>query len=522
MTPKASTLSADSAAEREVLVARVCASATFEKCYRLCTFLQYVCQCSLEGRPEAATEQQIGIHVFGRPPGYNPNEDNIVRVQARSLRLKLEHHLANEGKSEPVVITIPKGQYLPFFEPRLASGAGAPGRPELVLSTEQRRGPRLLAALALLTVLFAVTSVVLWFRLKAHTSAAASSDPHVTVAAPLPPIPISNEVRIAAGKLDGAYIDARGRRWESDRYYEGGAARPGPQVLYPPVGDSRFLKWIREGWTADTEAPPSQREFHYRVPMRPGTYELRLYFADPLRRASEGDREDGQNRRHFGVSLNGATILTEFDPVADAGLSPVDVRVFKDVSPMADGTVHLDFSGPYQKPFLSALELTPGVRGKLMPIRITARPAAMVDSEGTRWSGDDYFVLGRINESPNPEASPKVDPIYQFERYGNFSYAIPVPLGSYTVRLHFLESFFGTQADMWCRGAGCRVFDVTGNGLSLLRGFDILESSKVPFRPVIRSFSGLHPNAQGKLVISFAAIVNYPEVRAIEVLDEAK
>jgi len=77
-----------------------------------------VCRCALDNKPEAATEQQVGICVYDRPPGYNPNDDNIVRSQARLLRLKLEHHFANEGKDEPVVITIPKGRYLPVFETR--------------------------------------------------------------------------------------------------------------------------------------------------------------------------------------------------------------------------------------------------------------------------------------------------------------------------------------------------------------------------------------------------------------------
>jgi hypothetical protein len=59
----------------------------------------------LINKPEAGTEQQIGVCVYDRPPGYNPNDDNIVRSQARQLRLKLEHHFANEGKDEPIVIT---------------------------------------------------------------------------------------------------------------------------------------------------------------------------------------------------------------------------------------------------------------------------------------------------------------------------------------------------------------------------------------------------------------------------------
>ena len=93
------------------LVQRVASSNTFEKSPRLRAFFLHVYRCALENKPEEATEQQIGIQVYRRLPGYSPNEDNIVRSQARVLRMKLEHHFSNQGRAEPIVITIPKGRY---------------------------------------------------------------------------------------------------------------------------------------------------------------------------------------------------------------------------------------------------------------------------------------------------------------------------------------------------------------------------------------------------------------------------
>src|SRR5271165_509758 len=120
---------AESTAEREELVRRVASSSTFERSPRLRAFFVHVCRCALDNKPEAATEQQVGISVYDRPPGYNPNDDNIVRSQARLLRLKLEHHFANEGKNEPMIITIPKGRYLPVFETRSEQPAVLRGVP---------------------------------------------------------------------------------------------------------------------------------------------------------------------------------------------------------------------------------------------------------------------------------------------------------------------------------------------------------------------------------------------------------
>lgn len=103
------------------LVERVAASRCFHASTRLCDFLFYVCDCALREAPEEATEQQIGMHVFKRPPGYNSSEDSIVRTDARLLRQKLAEYFSTEGAEEKTTIFIPKGHYLPTFEPRQAA-----------------------------------------------------------------------------------------------------------------------------------------------------------------------------------------------------------------------------------------------------------------------------------------------------------------------------------------------------------------------------------------------------------------
>jgi hypothetical protein len=99
------------------LVQRVIESSHLVGSARLRNFLLYVTACALRKNPEDATEQQIGIQVFGRHPGFNSSEDSIVRSQARLLRNKLAAYFNAEGAAEPVVIEIPKGHYLPVFLP---------------------------------------------------------------------------------------------------------------------------------------------------------------------------------------------------------------------------------------------------------------------------------------------------------------------------------------------------------------------------------------------------------------------
>ena len=99
------------------LVQRVVESPHLIGSARLRDFLLHVTACAIRGTPEDATEQQIGIQVFQRLPGFNSSDDSIVRSQARLLRLKLAGYFNAEGASEPLVIEIPKGHYLPVFLP---------------------------------------------------------------------------------------------------------------------------------------------------------------------------------------------------------------------------------------------------------------------------------------------------------------------------------------------------------------------------------------------------------------------
>lgn len=91
---------------------------SFHRSPRLRELFLYICERAIQNRPEELREQQIGCGVFGRKPDYNPGEDNIVRVEVRQLRKRLEEYFATEGKDEPFVILIPKGAYVPVFEPR--------------------------------------------------------------------------------------------------------------------------------------------------------------------------------------------------------------------------------------------------------------------------------------------------------------------------------------------------------------------------------------------------------------------
>jgi hypothetical protein len=145
------------------LVQRIVSSQQFVKSARLQDFLLYVCRCALENRGDEISEQRIGERVFQRPPDYNPNEDNIVRSQARLLRRKLEAYFASEGEQEAIVLRIPKGGYVPEFVEQPAQVPSEAVESAVPRPTQwgTQLASSLLATIALLTVAVVVLAWLL-------------------------------------------------------------------------------------------------------------------------------------------------------------------------------------------------------------------------------------------------------------------------------------------------------------------------------------------------------------------------
>lgn len=187
--------------ERWTLVQRVVASQCFMKAPQLRDILLYLTRKVLEESPTGISEYEVGCKVLGRRPDFNPNEDNIVRVQVRHLRKKLDDYFNAEGQDESILLTIPKGAYLPHFGPRpvrVVTQREAPEEDErkpaaqsplpagsLTASELKRKAPAWawisLGALSLLVVLLAIAALLFWRQkeeLRGQTPAAeARMDP---------------------------------------------------------------------------------------------------------------------------------------------------------------------------------------------------------------------------------------------------------------------------------------------------------------------------------------------------------
>lgn len=108
-------------AKAQAQVDRVLTSEGFKTSVRMSRFLRYVAEAALDGRFEEIKETCIGVAAYDRDPTYDPKIDTVVRSEARRLRQKLRQYYETEGKDDSVIITLPKGGYVPVFE---AAGGG--------------------------------------------------------------------------------------------------------------------------------------------------------------------------------------------------------------------------------------------------------------------------------------------------------------------------------------------------------------------------------------------------------------
>jgi hypothetical protein len=515
-------------AERLELAA-VLASPTFARAQRLVKLLEYICERHFEGQGAQVCEYSIATEVLGRPTNFDPAEDAIARVEIHRLRKKLREYYAAEGSRQQLKIIIPPGMYTPVFqqdgnlivpppvngskileslaqtiaEP-LAEAAGEPVLPPAAPATRSpaKRRVWLAAAAAIVIAVIAVTVVA--FRISAgrQREAPPRLAPPPVAAAP------DNAIRIIAG-YDRKYIDHRGHTWLPDRYFAGGGQPKAPFLqFFARTSDPLLYQNGRIGLAG------------YNIPLKPGTYEMKLHFVEPIYGPGL-ETGGGENSRVFDILVNGKLAIDGFDVVSDAGGPLIaDIRVFKDIQPGPDGILRLGFTARREQPVVSAIEIEPAEPHKLNPIRIVTQPNSVTDSKGQVWEADNYYLGGQTsNHFKAVTGTPDAD-LFANERYGHFSYAIPVAPGAYAVTMYFAETYWGKE-NLGGGGQGERVFDIYCNGSALARSLDILKETS-PNHALVKRFRGLRPTAQGKLNFEFVPVLNYASVFAIEVLDESR
>jgi hypothetical protein len=451
--------------------------------------LAHIGEKSFARQEEQLTEFNIATEVFGRSPkSFVAGDDAVVRVEAHRLRKKLREIYERGPGAGGLQVAVPAGSYVLKFE-RVAAvpGPGAASASGAASNADARSRRRWVLPGAVLIVIAAAAIAALGFFGRE---------------APPPGTPITGvtEVHLMAGTDRGEVIDGSGVRWTADQFFKGGT---------PWANYDRFIRRTSRPFLY---ANYRTGEFEYEIPAKPGVYELHLFFLSASRPGEEVPSA-------FDIALGGKPLLSAIDPNVDAmGVDFADERVFRDVVPDEDGLVRLRFTNAAGTPGLNALELVPGTFNRQRPIRILMQATSFVDHKGQHWRADDYYMNGIRSTERRPVTGTDDPELFANERFGHFSYAIPVDTrGRYTVTLHFAEFYFGTK--LAGGGAGSRVFHVHCNGKTLLEDFDIYKEAG-SLRVVSKTFEHIRPSAQGKINLTFQPVVNNATVSGIEVVEE--
>ena len=115
-TKSQTTTLAPSAAEISAQMEKIVGRPDFQRARRLREFLRFVVNERLDGRADSLKAYTIGLEVFERPDNFDPITDTIVRVNAGKLRRALERYYLGPGRQDKILISIPKGRYVPVFQ----------------------------------------------------------------------------------------------------------------------------------------------------------------------------------------------------------------------------------------------------------------------------------------------------------------------------------------------------------------------------------------------------------------------
>jgi hypothetical protein len=137
---------------------------------------------------------------------------------------------------------------------------------------------------------------------------------------------------------------------------------------------------------------------------------------------------------------------------------------------------------------------------------VNAGGAQYTAMDGTVYDGDAQFSGGSIYTTTVAIAGTADDRLYQSERFGNFSYKVPMENGDYEVTLKFAEIYF--------TGVGQRVFNVLIEGKTVISKLDLI--AKVGPKAAY-DVSVPVTVADGVLNITFQSVVNNAKVSAIKV-----
>jgi Tol biopolymer transport system component len=206
----------------------ILASAVFSRSPHLRRFLSFIVEQTLAGQGPRLKESVLAHELYGKGTDFDGGNDPVVRVDARRLRDKLREFY--EGRSDPVVISLPKGSYAPIFEARPVPRAALPETRRVTHFTCRRM---VLGSLSL--VLMTATAVMSWRALHRPADASPQLLPLASYPGPEGPPALSPDGKLVAFAWPGQ--------------------DSGPTDIYVKAVESEALRRLTE--TPDWESSPA-------------------------------------------------------------------------------------------------------------------------------------------------------------------------------------------------------------------------------------------------------------------------
>ena len=295
--------------------------------------------------------------------------------------------------------------------------------------------------------------------------------------------PTSNTV-FAVNSGGRQFTDQSGVVYQADTGYSGGY-KASTSAAISGTSDDTLYQSERYG------------NFSYNIPLANGNYTVKLKFAEIYWNAV--------GQRIFNVNMQGTQVINKLDIFSKVGKNAAYDESFP-VS-VTNGTLNIDFISIADYAKVSAIVITSNSNPTTNAVFTTnSGGGQFTDQSGVVYQADTGYSGGYKASTSAAISGTSDDTLYQSERYGNFSYNIPLANGNYTVKLKFAEIYWNA--------VGQRIFNVNMQGTQVINKLDIF--SKVGKNAAYdESFPVSVTN--GTLTINFSSVADYAKVSAIEV-----
>jgi tetratricopeptide (TPR) repeat protein len=94
---------------------RILASTHFKSAKQMQRFLDFIVGKIIAGEEKQIKQYTIAVEALSFPDDFDPDSNPAIRIMAGRVRERLNEFYKNEGRSDELIISMPKGAYIPEF-----------------------------------------------------------------------------------------------------------------------------------------------------------------------------------------------------------------------------------------------------------------------------------------------------------------------------------------------------------------------------------------------------------------------